>query len=77
MHIPGKEHICSLHEGILSRINLVKQSLKKEPINKEFVEEMLLEIEQLTINAHKAGKSMGNRLVKYREAVESLGFDRV
>lgn len=80
----SKRAICNVHDDIL---DIIKQRMTRLKYSKDNTTEELVDmiddllwyiddIRTLTEEAIECGQSMENRLKKYREAIENLGFRR-
>ena len=82
MWTSGKESICNSHNTIQYWAKEVKKKLKKsiKEDNLSMLEDVLPVIDDIIKEsrlAKKKGQNMENRLKRYRNSVESLGFKRV
>lgn len=78
------DSLCNSHNSILYWVREVKKSLKKEvkknpdlESNLDPVFSVLDKISCESRIAKRKGQHMENRLKKYRNSIESLGFERV
>lgn len=76
----SNKNICTIHQEIL---DLCKRARHTNASNYNDVESLFedvdnyfYDIEKLVDEAFAAGRSMENRLQKYRDAIEGLGFVR-
>jgi len=68
--------ICSRHNYLLSEIKYLKKQLKTNKLTLEESISILNKISSEIKLANKSAQHMEDRLHEYKNAVESLGFER-
>lgn len=68
--------ICNKHNTIMFYAKEIKKRLKKLNIEDEEVSELLNKISLEARSAKRSGQRMENRLKKYYNSIEKLGFKR-
>ncbi len=67
--------ICYIHDDVMALCETIKEDLTKK-VPPSIIKQKLDRIVRLTERAKSKGQQMEDRLSKYREAIEEVGFER-
>ncbi len=67
------KYLCQNHNDIIDKLIRLKKLYRKDRLIVDFCNELL----QITRYCKKQGQRMENRLYRYKNTIESLGFERI
>lgn len=71
----NKKTLCNTHNNIIFELKMIKKELKRQKIDTNEVKNIDCCI-KMCKKCKKMGQKMENRLKKYRNSIEKLGFTR-
>jgi len=75
-YIDPNDYICSYHNIIRENLKKLSRVIVSQNLNNEKIDDLIEEMKISVKYAKKAGIKMENRLLKYKNTIEELGFER-